>query len=731
MVTIPAGPSTYTLSASGVTATNAGSRGGVTVYGVYVSGSNDSVINTGTLLGAQAGIALSGGFDSVTNQVGGYVHTSGAGGFNGVLFSPFAPTPGTLVNAGRIVAGPNGTAVVEGSGGSVTNLSTGTLSGSGIYIANGAGSVSNAGVILGSALYGGIALGDGGSVSNAAGGTIAALSGPYGILISGAAGTITNAGTISGGSAAPAISLPAGYANRLVWLPGGVVNGTVQGGNTPGGRAVTTLELGSAAGAGTLSGLGTQIIGMGSIVEDAGASWSLAGANTMAALSTLTVEGMLSNAGSLLNNGVIVLNSGSFEAGTIAGSGTIEFAGIGGQTLGLDSLGGTTIAGMAQGRTIDLHNTTVTDLALLPGNLLRLTLSNSGTLDLRLDPAQSFAGAYFHHAAAGADSLITESSLPCFAAGTRILTELGEVAVEALEVGLHVLTAGGVARPITWLGHRRVDCARHPAPRDVQPIRIAAGAFAPGVPRAALCLSPDHAISIDGRLIPVRYLENGTTIRQEAAGVITYWHVELATHDVLLAEGLACESYLDTGNRGAFANGEGPVEAAAEAALAVWAARACAPLVTTGPEVTAIRLALLDRAIALGFAPANDPAVRLRAGDAVLLPERTGGRHRFRLDGGVAALRLQSLSAVPAHAAPEGDDHRRLGLAVRAIRADGRPIPLDDARLGAGWHAREAGAGWRWTDGDACIAITGVRLLDIEIAFAAPAWIGPDRRHAA
>ncbi len=56
---------------------------------------------------------------------------------------------------------------------------------------------------------------------------------------------------------------------------------------------------------------------------------------------------------------------------------------------------------------------------------------------------------------------------------------------------------------------------------------------------------------MDGTLIPVRYLINDATIVQEAADSVTYWHVELARHEVLLAEGLACESYLDTGNRAA------------------------------------------------------------------------------------------------------------------------------------------------------------------------------------
>lgn len=37
--------------------------------------------------------------------------------------------------------------------------------------------------------------------------------------------------------------------------------------------------------------------------------------------------------------------------------------------------------------------------------------------------------------------------------------------------------------------------------------------------------------------------------------VVTYIHVELPAHDVVLAEGLPAESYLDTGNRAGFVNG--------------------------------------------------------------------------------------------------------------------------------------------------------------------------------
>ena len=43
----------------------------------------------------------------------------------------------------------------------------------------------------------------------------------------------------------------------------------------------------------------------------------------------------------------------------------------------------------------------------------------------------------------------------------------------------------------------------------------------------------------DEVLIPIRYLQNGATIRQIAVAEVTYYHVELETHDLLLAGGLA------------------------------------------------------------------------------------------------------------------------------------------------------------------------------------------------
>lgn len=145
----------------------------------------------------------------------------------------------------------------------------------------------------------------------------------------------------------------------------------------------------------------------------------------------------------------------------------------------------------------------------------------------------------------------------CYQAGTHILTPRGEVAVEDLREGDLVTTFSGrgpIHKPITWIGQMRESLDGHPDIEKVAPVRIRAGAVAENVPHRDLLVSPDHAICLDGVLVPAKELVNGVTITQELDfGDVHYFHIELEQHDILLAEGLTAESYLDTGNRDAFA----------------------------------------------------------------------------------------------------------------------------------------------------------------------------------
>lgn len=325
----------------------------------------------------------------------------------------------------------------------------------------------------------------------------------------------------------------------------------------------------------------------------------------------------------------------------------------------------------------------------------------------------------------GYDPAVFDTSAICFAEGTRLLTPTGARAVEDLREGDLVLTAGGAARPVRWIGHMVARPARHPRPHQVQPVRVTAGAFAPGVPAADVRLSPGHAVHVDGVLVPVHHLVNGATIVQEAVERVRYFHVELETHDVLLAEGLPCESYLDDGNRAAFANAGDLVRLHGRPDPADWA-DACAAMVNDGPRLVAIRERLHARALELGWHCEANAAVRLVVDGAELAPVHAAdGRFWFALPA-TPVVTLCSRAAMPVHTQPDARDTRLLGVAVAEVRVDGVTVPLDAPAFGAGFHVveQDAGQAWRWTDGAAVLALDAAApvMLEIALCMAAPCW---------
>ena len=202
------------------------------------------------------------------------------------------------------------------------------------------------------------------------------------------------------------------------------------------------------------------------------------------------------------------------------------------------------------------------------------------------------------------------AEVPCFASGTLIAVAAGQVAVEDLREGDLVRTAGGQLCPVVWTGRRSVDLQSHPDPDLVRPVVIRAGAFGPAVPARDLRVSPDHNIAVEDVLIPAKCLVNGTNVVVDAqATAVTYHHVELATHDLLLAEGLAAESYLDVGNRAALMPGaDDPADfaSAVDAKWFDWEARGCRRLVLVGPEIDRARAHFGARAAATARPPVRE-----------------------------------------------------------------------------------------------------------------------------
>jgi hypothetical protein len=220
------------------------------------------------------------------------------------------------------------------------------------------------------------------------------------------------------------------------------------------------------------------------------------------------------------------------------------------------------------------------------------TGANNATLTLAIQPTGLFN--------TGDPNLVVTSPdaiNACFAAGTRILTTRGEIAVEHLSVGDQVITRDGEDRDIIWIGKRDIDLSRHPNPPAIRPIIIEAGAIANETPARRLTVSPDHALLIDGMLVQAKDLLTGTTIRyDETARRIRYYHVELATHDILFAEGAAAESYLDTGHRGVFDNNDEPTILHPDLMQARREAESCAPICQDWDTLRQLRARLAHRA---------------------------------------------------------------------------------------------------------------------------------------
>lgn len=149
------------------------------------------------------------------------------------------------------------------------------------------------------------------------------------------------------------------------------------------------------------------------------------------------------------------------------------------------------------------------------------------------------------------------SSPTCFYPGTLIATPAGERAVESLKTGDEILTADGRVMSINWLGRQTVSTI-FADPLRVLPIRVKAGALGNGLPLRDLLVSPDHGLFMDGVLANAGTLVNGVTIvrEREVPQTFTYYHIETAEHVLVLAEGVAAETFVDNVDRMRFDNRE-------------------------------------------------------------------------------------------------------------------------------------------------------------------------------
>ena len=561
-----------------------GGIGALALGGSVVGGSTYNVGAPGIVLGAAGGGTGSENSNKIAGGSagggGGAGYGGGGGGVGGGNAAPYSgngAAGGFGGGGGEGVVGGHG-GFGGGGGGAYRTGGAGGFGGGGggvFYVEGGGGAGGFGGGAGSTSGYGGGGLGAGGDVFVQQGGVLVVQGGSL------AAGTVT-AGAGSPGD--PAGGPGSAFGNGLF----------IQGDQsvTLGAAASQTLTVGGVIADQTGSGGTGTNAGAGHLVIDGPGTVALRADNTYTGGTTLDPRAFL-------------------ELGTVhaAGSGAVVFGAGAGATLALNQ--GITLANtleaFGQGDGILLYDTTATD-PVVGGGALDVTI---GGRTVRLAGYVSGADSLMA-TQLGANTLLT---LSCFAEGTRIAVARGAVPVEALRVGDRVRVAGGETRPVVWIGSRRVDVRRHPRPRDVRPVEIAAGAFGSGRPSRPLRLSPDHAVWVEGALIPVRYLVDGRLIRRMRVTAVTYWHVELDGHDRLLAEGLASESFL--GDRAVFAGDVVPLHPDFHARRRE--AEAFAPLVVTGPAVERARARLRARAAttaspaSAAAAPRERPARSVRA----------------------------------------------------------------------------------------------------------------------
>jgi hypothetical protein len=216
---------------------------------------------------------------------------------------------------------------------------------------------------------------------------------------------------------------------------------------------------------------------------------------------------------------------------------------------------------------------------------------------------------------------------------------------------------------------------------------------------------------LHGHLVPAKLLLNGATIKRDTScRSITYFHIELASHDIIIAENLPVETYLDTGNRNAFANSHGTPHASPVFGRGKqWNEFACADLCLAGPIMQQIRRDLFNRTISFGYKVETDFRVALHEGET-MIAAHDGPAHaaEFMLPMAVTGpLAIRSTAFIPAEfsdgSAPE-EDWRRLGVAISRIKFDHHQTSLGTIAH-HGVHPRGAADEAEWTDGDALIDV--------------------------
>ncbi len=387
--------------------------------------------------------------------------------------------------------------------------------------------------------------------------------GSSGAIISG--NTVLSNGQISVSSGATATGDVLQHGTEYLFA-GGHATGTVV---SSGGHQFS-LAGGSAVRTSVYYGAGLSASSGGIVVSAQifdGGSLETAGHATLDA-TNVHLSGVLGAfTGDVVNS--LTLDGGSAYAYAETVAGTVAFTANGGALFLQDTSAlAATISGFGAGDTIDISGLAYANnsAATLTGSVL--TVTEGGSVEhLTIDPTGLVSSDFVVINDGLGNSEIT---FHCFRAGTAIATPAGHIAVEDLRAGDPVRLADGRVLPVRWLARQTVS-TRFADPVRAWPVRIAAGALGGPLPARDLEVSPGHALLLDGVLVQAGALVGlpGIARAADVPEVFDYYHVELDEHALLLAEGVAAESYLEGAEAFAFDN-RGDRPAPAEVTEMAW-----------------------------------------------------------------------------------------------------------------------------------------------------------------
>ncbi|MCV6593340.1 MAG: Hint domain-containing protein [Silicimonas sp.] len=141
---------------------------------------------------------------------------------------------------------------------------------------------------------------------------------------------------------------------------------------------------------------------------------------------------------------------------------------------------------------------------------------------------------------------------PCFTPGTLIATDRGQRPVETLRRGDRLVTRDNGLKRITWTGGRSFSYGDLQDCEPLRPVLVRAHALGENRPRRDTIVSPEHRFLIRPHevagaepevLVAAKHLVDGKGVRWADMLGVSYLHLLMNAHEVILANGAWTESF--------------------------------------------------------------------------------------------------------------------------------------------------------------------------------------------